>query len=47
MTRFSVRTIPAPAMRDEPRYDLTTRLGALELDHRRADLSKGSMLRLQ
>jgi len=31
MTRFSVRTIPAPAMRDEPRYDLTTRLGALEL----------------
>ena len=31
MTRFSVRTIPAPAVRDEPRYDLTTQLGPLTL----------------
>ena len=31
MTRFSVRTIPAPAVRGEPRYDLTTRLGPLTL----------------
>ena len=31
MTRFSVRTVPAPAMRDEPRYDLTTHLGKLAL----------------
>lgn len=33
MTRFAVRTVPAPAMADEPRYDLRTVLGGLELDN--------------
>jgi dihydroorotate dehydrogenase (NAD+) catalytic subunit len=31
MTRFSVRTIPATDRADEPRYDLRTALGSLEL----------------
>ncbi|MGH8971494.1 MAG: dihydroorotate dehydrogenase [Actinomycetes bacterium] len=31
MTRFSVRTVPAPERADEPRYDFRTRLGPLEL----------------
>ncbi|MGH8892571.1 MAG: dihydroorotate dehydrogenase [Actinomycetes bacterium] len=31
MTRFAVRTVPAPAVVDEPRYDLRTVLGPLEL----------------
>ena len=31
MTRFSVRTVPAPGRREDPRYDLTTRLGPLTL----------------
>ncbi len=33
MTRFAVRTVPAPAMADEPRYDLRTVVGGLELDN--------------
>jgi dihydroorotate dehydrogenase (NAD+) catalytic subunit len=31
MTRFTVRTVPAPDRHDEPRYDMRTVLGALEL----------------
>jgi dihydroorotate dehydrogenase (NAD+) catalytic subunit len=31
MTRFAVRTVPAPVRADEPRYDLTTHLGPLTL----------------
>jgi dihydroorotate dehydrogenase (NAD+) catalytic subunit len=33
VTRFSVRTIPAPSLDDEPRYDLRAVLGPLELDN--------------
>ncbi|HEU4910282.1 MAG TPA: dihydroorotate dehydrogenase [Actinomycetes bacterium] len=33
MTRFAVRTVPAPHVADEPRYDLRTVLGPLELDN--------------
>jgi dihydroorotate dehydrogenase (NAD+) catalytic subunit len=31
MTRFAVRTVPAPGVANEPRYDLTTDLGGLVL----------------
>ncbi|MGZ4633440.1 MAG: dihydroorotate dehydrogenase, partial [Actinomycetes bacterium] len=31
MSRFTVRTIPAPERADEPRYDLRTTLGSVEL----------------
>ena len=31
MTRFSVRTVPAPERAEDPRYDLTTTLGPLTL----------------
>lgn len=33
MTRFAVRTVPAPGKADEPRYDLRTVLGPLTLDN--------------